>query len=169
MAYNIVTNSIVMSEVKKCRYFRVNLGLASTIDKNGNRELNDKDKFSFFYNSQYKTTIYAQGNVGDIKFYVDLFIKEPLMGVYISDEFEEFIIEVDFELIKEKGIDYFLGYILKKVEEEHENKIKLKAEKKIEKKPEGNADLVTINPGAVKYEDLKAFLDKQNKERYKIN
>ena len=66
MAYNVVTNSFVMSEVKRCRYFKINLGVASTVDRNGNREFNDQDKFSYYYNTQYRTTIYAQGNVGDI-------------------------------------------------------------------------------------------------------
>lgn len=169
MAYNIVTNSVVMCEVKKCRYFKVNLGLASTMENNGNREFNNKDKFSFYYNSQYKTTIYAQGNVGDIKFYVDVFVKDLVMAIYVGPEFEEFLIEVDFEMIKEKGIDFYLGYILKKVEEENEERIKLNVEKKMEPKPVGNPELVTYNPGSVKYEDLKAYLDQQNKERYKTN
>lgn len=169
MAYNIVTNSVVMYEVKKCRYFKVNLGLASTMEKNGNREFNVSDKFSFYYNSQYKTTIYAQGNVGDIKFYVDVFVKDPIMAIYVGPEFEEFIINVDFEMIKEKGVDFYLGHILKQVEEEHEERIKLNTQKKMEPKPDGNADLITFNPGAVRYEDLKAYLDRQNKERYKTN
>ena len=42
MAYNIVTNSVVVYEVKKCRYFKTNLGIAATVDKGGNRQFNDK-------------------------------------------------------------------------------------------------------------------------------
>ena len=167
MAYNVLTNSFVMSEVKRCRYFKINLGVASTVDRNGNREFNDQDKFSYYYNTQYRTTIYAQGNVGDIKFYNDLFIKDPLMAVYVGQQNEEFIIDVDFELIKEKGIDFYLGHILKKIEEEHEERVKLNIEKKSEPKPVGNSDMVTFNPGAVRYEDLKAYLEKQNSQRYK--
>lgn len=167
MAYNMVTNSFVIQEIKKCRYFKVNLGLASTIDRNGNREFNTNDKFAYYYNSQYKTTIYAQGNVGDIKFYTDVFIQEPLLAVYVGPEHEEFIINVDFDLIKEKGIDFYLGHILKKVEDEHEERVKLNVEKKTEPKPAGNADIIKMNPGAVKYEDLKAFLEQQNAQRYK--
>ena len=119
------------------------------------------------YNSQYKTTIYAQGNVGDIKFYTDVFIQEPLLAIYVGPEHEEFIINVDFELIKEKGIDFYLGHILKKVEEEHEERIKANTEKKVEPKPTGNSEMVTFNPGAVRYEDLKAYLEIQNAQRYK--
>jgi hypothetical protein len=167
MAYNVVTNSFVIQEIKKCRYFKINLGLASTVDKGGNREFNDKDKFSFYYNTQYRTTIYAQGNVGDIKFYTDVFIKDPVMAIYVGPENEEFLIDVDFGLIKEKGIDFYLGHILKKVEEEHEERIKANTEKKAEPKPAGNSEMVTFNPGAVRYEDLKAYLEQQNAQRYK--
>lgn len=167
MAYNVVTNTFVIQEIKKCRYFKINLGLAATVDKNGNREFNDKDKFSYYYNSQYRTTIYAQGNVGDIKFYTDVFIKDPVMAIYVGPENEEFLIDVDFELIKEKGIDFYLGHILKKVEEEHEERIKANTEKKAEPKPVGNSEMVTFNPGAVRYEDLKAYLEQQNAQRYK--
>jgi hypothetical protein len=167
MAYNIVTNTFVIQEVKKCRYFKINLGLAATVDKNGSREFNNKDKFSFYYNSQYRTTIYAQGNVGDIKFYTDVFIKDPVMAIYVGPENEEFLIDVEFQLIKEKGIDFYLGHILKKVEEEHEERIKANTEKKVESKPTGNSEMVTFNPGAVRYEDIKAYLEIQNAQRYK--
>ena len=167
MAYNVVTNSFVIHEIKKCRYFKINLGLAATVDKNGNREFNDKDKFSYYYNTQYRTTIYAQGNVGDIKFYTDVFIKDPVMAIYVGPENEEFLIDFDFELIKEKGIDFYLGHVLKKVEEEHEERIKANTEKKAEPKPTGNSEMVTFNPGAVRYEDLKAYLEQQNAQRYK--
>jgi len=167
MAYNVVTNTFVIQEIKKCRYFKINLGLASTVDKGGNREFNDKDKFSYYYNTQYRTTIYAQGNVGDIKFYTDVFIKDPIMAIYVGTENEEFLIDVDFELIKEKGIDFYLGHILKKVEEEHEERIKANTEKKAEPKPAGNSEMITFNPGAVRYEDLKAYLEQQNAQRYK--
>jgi hypothetical protein len=59
--------------------------------------------------------------------------------------------------------------VLKNVEEEHEKRIKENTQKKMEPKPTGNPDLVTFNPGSVTYEDLKAFLEKQNAERYKNN
>jgi hypothetical protein len=169
MAYNVVTNSLVVHEIKKCRYFKINLGLASTMDKNGQRLFNDADKFAQYYNSQYNTTIYAQGNVGDIKFYNDVFIKEPMMAIYVGPTYEEFIINVDFSIISEKGIDFYLGHVLKQVEEEHEKRILENTTKKVEEKPKGNPDLITFNPGSVRYEDLKAFMEKQNAQRYSNN
>lgn len=169
--YNVVTNSIVIYEIKKCRYFKINLGIASTKEINNEKVYNDVDKFAYYYNLQYRTTIYGQGNIGDIKFYTDLYIKEPVMAIYVGPEFEEFLINVDFNLIKEKGIDSYLGYILKKVEEEHEKRIeenKAKQNKKEDVKI-GNPNIISNNPGAVRYEDIKAYIEKQNSERYKIN
>lgn len=167
MAYNIVTNSEVVKEIKRCKFFKTNLGLASTIDKGGNRILNEADKFSYYYNMQYKTTIYAQGNIGDMKFYTDLYIKEPIMAIYYGPNSEEFIFNVDFKIISEKGIDWFLGNMLKEVESLYEQRVKDNTEKEKEVKKEGNPDLVTFNPGAVTYSDLKSYLEKQNSERYK--
>jgi hypothetical protein len=167
MAYNVVTNSMVLQEVKRCRYFKTNLGLAATVDKNGERTFNDADKFAYYYNTQYKTTIYAQGNIGDIKFYTDVFIKDPVIAIYVGHQFEEFIIDVDFNLIKEKGIDFYLGHVLKIVEEEHEERILSETIKQNEPKPSGNAETVMVNPGSVRYEDIKAFIEQQNSNRYK--
>ena len=37
----------------------------------------------------------------------------------------------------------------------------------MEPKKVGNPEMITFNPGAVTYEDLKAYMEKQNAERYK--
>jgi hypothetical protein len=37
--------------------------------------------------------------------------------------------------------------------------------KKKEEKPKGDADKITVNPGNVTWEDLKAFMDKKNKNQ----
>jgi hypothetical protein len=76
---------------------------------------------------------------------------------------------MDYDLLKQKGIDFYIGHILKSVEEQYEERVKNEELRKLEEKPEGNADMITINPGSVTYADLKAYLDKRNKERYKNN
>lgn len=170
MAYNIVTNLKIISEIKKCRYFKVNLGLASTMEtKNSDdRTLNDKDKFAFFYNTQYKTTIFGQGNIGDIRFYVDHYIKDDVLAVYYN--MEEFIFDFDNAMVKEKGIEFYLGHLLKNIETEHEERIKASEEKKIEtQKRKADPNLLTNNPGSVRYEDIKAYMDQKNRERYSQN
>ena len=169
MAYNVVTNTFVIQEVKKCRYFKINLGLAATVDRNGNREFNDKDKFSYYYNTQYRTTIYAQGNVGDIKFYIDHGIKDNTFAIYTGDTFEEFLYTFDYSYIKGKGIDNYLGFLLKDVDLKYEEMVKNNELKKLEIQQEGDPEAIFRNPGNVTYADFKAYLEKKQKERYKNN
>lgn len=164
---HVVSSFYTVNEFKRSRYFRQNLGLVATIDKGGKRVLNKNDKFSYYYNNLYKTTIYGQGNVGDIKFYTDHYIKDETFAVYYGDNFEEFLFKFDKDLVKDKGIDFYLGYIIKQVEEQYEEKVKNDELKKLEPEPQGNADMITKNPGAVTYADLKAYLDKRQKERYR--
>lgn len=162
---SIVSSFQTLQEFKKSRYFRVSLGLVPTIEKNGTRIYNDKDKFAKFYNIRYNTTIYGQGNVGDIKFYVDHYIKDKSFVVY-TDDLQEFLFELDNLLIRDKGIEFYLGHILKTVEEEYDERVKANEIKKIEDKPIGFSDKIFSNPGNVNYEDLKAYLLEKNKNRY---
>lgn len=167
MAYNIVTNLKVINEVKKCRYFKVNLGLSATLEsKNSDdRILNDKDKFAHFYNTQYKTTIYGQGNIGDIRFYVDHYIKNEDLAVYYN--MEEFIFNFDKQMVRDKGIEFYLGHLLKSIETEHEERIKSAEEKKIEaEKRKADPSLLAKSPGSVTYDDIKAYMEAKNRARY---
>lgn len=166
MAYNVVTNSRLINEFKKSRYFRVNLGIVNTVEKNGSRSLNDRDKFAHFYNSNYKTTIFAQGNIGDIKFYIDHYIHKDILAFYYNNE--EFLFDFDRSMINEKGIDFFLGHIIKKIETEYEDRIKQSELRKSEEKRDGDPNIIINNPGSVTYEDIKAYLQKQNSMRYNV-
>ena len=162
---NIVTNYQILQEFKKSQYFKVNLGLVATVEKNGTRKFNQSDQFAFSYNNNYNTTIYGQGNVGNIKFYTDHFITDPIFVVYTTD-FEEFIFDFDRGMLKDKGIDLYLGYIIKTVEEQYDEKVKANELRKVEEKPKGNSSNILNNPGNVNYEDLKEYLKNKNKERY---
>lgn len=163
---NIVTKFQLITNIKTSRYFRVSLGLIPTVEKNGSRKYNDKDRFSFYYNNAYNTTIYGQGNVGNIKFYTDHYITEDVLAVYYGENFEEFIFDFDFAMVKEKGMDFYLGHILKESEIKYEEKKKNDELKKAEEKPTGNADLILQNPGAVSYADIQAYMEKKRQERY---
>lgn len=169
MGLHVVSGYHTIQNFKKSGFFKNNLGLVQTVDKNGRRTFNDKDKFSYFYNNQYRATIYAQGNIGDIKFYTDHFIKDNTFAVYYSDNFEEFIFDFDFNIVKEKGIDFYLGHILKTVETQYEERVRKEELRKIQEQPKGNPDMVIMNPGSVTYADLKAYMEKRNQERYKNN
>jgi hypothetical protein len=162
--YNIVTKSSIINDIKKSRYFRQSLGLVTTVEHNGQRKYNEKDKFSFFYNTTYKTNINMQGNLGDIIIYLDYYIHEEVLALYYNQE--EFIFQYDKKMVKDKGIDFYLGHILKTVETQYEERIKDAEGKKIEVKKEGNAETLKVNPGMVTYDDLKAYLAEKNKNRY---
>jgi hypothetical protein len=162
---NIVTNYQILQEFKKSQYFKVNLGLIPTVEKNGTRKFNDNDQFAFSYNNAYNTTIYGQGNIGNIKLYTDHYITDPIFVVYTTD-FEEFIFDFDKIMLREKGIDKYLGFIIKTTEEQYDERVNTNALKKAEEKPKGNAENIFANPGNVNYEDLKEYLKNKNKERY---
>ena len=68
-----------------------------------------------------------------------------------------------------KNIDSYLGFLLKDVDEKYDEKVKNDELKKLEPKPAGIAENIFKNPGNVTYEDLKAYLEKKNQERYKNN
>jgi hypothetical protein len=167
MNVNIVTNYQLINQVKTSRYFRVSLGLVATVEKNGARKYNDADRFSHFYNNSYNTTIYAQGNAGNIRFYTDHYITEPILAVYYGDNFEEFLFDFDFKIVKEKGMDFYLGHILKEMELKYEEKRKNDELKKLEEKTPGNPEMISQNPGSVSYADIEAYLEKKRQERYK--
>ena len=118
MKYNIVTNYRINQIIKQSsKYYKVHLGHAITMDSNkGDRELNKGDDFAYFYNTLYRASALGQGLIGDIRFYTDHIIMEDLIAFYIDKE--EFIYEFDEKMIKEKGVDAFLGSILKKSEDE---------------------------------------------------
>ena len=162
---NIVTNYQILQEFKKSRYFKVNLGLVATVEKNGSRTFNKDDNFAFSYNNNYNTTLYGQGNVGDIKFYVDHYIKDDTFAIYTGDNFEEFIYTFDLGMVREKGIEFYIGHLLKDVDSKYEEKVKNDELRHLEEKPKGNASKIIKNPGAVTYEDLKAYLDEERKKR----
>ena len=169
MSLNIVFSYPQSQMFKSSRYFRQNLGLVTTVESNGRRGMNKNDPFSYFYLTQYKTTIYAQGNVGDIKFYIDHGIKDNTFAIYTGDTFEEFLYTFDYSYIKGKGIDNYLGFLLKDVDLKYEEMVKNNELKKLEIQQEGDPEAIFRNPGNVTYADFKAYLEKKQKERYKNN
>ena len=101
--YNVVTNQNIINDIKTSKYFKINLGMSITTEGKEGRILSDKDHFAASYNYQYKTSIYAKGNIGGIKFYLDHFIKDDVLAIYYN--LEEFVFEYDRKFAIEKGID----------------------------------------------------------------
>ena len=168
MKYNIVTNRKISDIFKyKSRYYRVNLGVISTIEsRSGDRTFNTLDDFAFFYNNMYRTTIYGQGNIGNIFIYIDMYIKEDKIAFYFDKE--EFIFDFDEKMVNEKGADFYLGHLIKTIETEHQERLVKKQETIEEQKKEvGDPSRIFDNPGSVKYADLKAYMEKIRLERLK--
>jgi hypothetical protein len=163
MALNIVSNTNVIVKLSTSKYFRRSLGLVQTVEKGSSRVLNQKDPFNYFYSMRYNAMLYGQGNVGDIKFYVDQYILEDALAVYYGDNFEEFVFEFDSKYVDEKGADSYLGFILKECDRRYEE-LKVNNElKKLEPKPQGHADKLVNNPGQVTYEDVKAYMEEKRR------
>lgn len=163
MEYNIVTNLKINQYLKSnSKYYKVSLGQSLTFeDRSGERVLNQKDQFSFVYNKFYKAQIMKHGSIGDITFYTDHDIREDVMALYIDRE--EFVHPYDERFIKEKGVDAFLGHILKISKEEYEQMNK--SEEVTNEIKQGNSEKLLQNPGSVTYADIKAFMEKKNAER----
>jgi|LakMenEpi03Aug12_release.lakeMendotaPanAssembly.Ray.scaffolds.fasta_scaffold108730_2 hypothetical protein len=162
MEYNIVTNYKINQIFRqKSKYYKINLGQAITIEsRTGDRELNTNDKFAFTYNVYYKTGILRQGSIGDITFYTDHFINDDVVRLYIG--VEEFIHKINFRKLEEIGIDGFIGDILKKSKEEYDLMMEESKENgDSESESNGVSEKVILNPGAVTYEDLKAYMENQ--------
>ena len=85
------------------------------------------------------------------------------MAFYLNAE--EFIFNYDWQTVKSKGIDFFIGSIIKKIEVDESEKAKEAQDKKIEIKQEAYAEKVIVNPGAVTYDDLKAYMAQKNQSR----
>jgi hypothetical protein len=133
-------------------------------DRSGERVMNKNDQFAFVYNHHYKSSILKQGIIGDIEFYTDHLISEKEFRLYIDRE--EFIYEFDQKSVTEKGIDAYLGHILKISKEDYQE-IVLEKENSTKKAKKGVADKVINNPGSVRYEDLQAYLNEKGSYRLK--
>jgi hypothetical protein len=132
--------------------------------QSGDRLYSQKDDFAYFYNTLYKTTIYGQGNIGDIFIYTDHHIREDKLAFYFDKE--EFIFDFDNKIVNEKSVDFYLGSLIKKIEEEHQERL-VKKEVEIEKQKIeiGDPSKIFANPGNVRYADLKAYMENLRKNR----
>jgi hypothetical protein len=167
MSYNCVASLSVIQELKKCKYFSRDLGSTITVpDKNGDRVFNQKDQFSYIYNVHYKASIQRMGNIGDIVIYVDHQLIKPVILLYKNSE--EIVEEYNYQIAKEKGIESYLGSLLKRLEEHCQSLIdKEEASKKVVVEvKKGSADVITMNPGNVKYEDLQVYLKQKAQNRF---
>lgn len=157
--YQIVTNHYVMSYIKQSEFFVTNLGVSATMDRNGDRLLNEDDKFAGSYTLQYKTHVFAQGTIGDIFFYVDYSIVDNSIAAY--HKLEEFIFEFDEVWVREKGVSSYLGFLLKSIDTDYAKRKGLNQPDTNQSKKEGQPEKIMVNPGAVTYDDIKAYIQQK--------
>jgi len=165
MKVNIVSNYQINKYIKEnSKHYQVDLGFSiMSKEKGGELSLNKEDQFSFVYNNQYKTTIHKQGKMGDINFYTDHYINDDAIVIYLDRE--EFVYSFDFNYVNQKGVDNFMGSLLKRSELELDKITNPSVDQKDIKK-QGDAKKIYENPGSVIYEDIKSYLDKKNAERF---
>ena len=165
MAYYIVSNNRIITELAKSSVFKIDLGFSATLPTtNGFRKVNENDEFAASYNSFYKTSLSKKGKIGDIHFYIDNYINENVMACYKN--YEEFIYEFNPNYIKDFGVDSYIGHLLKKTDQDYQERTKkeIPIEENKVTKPKGNADILTKNPGAVTYADLAKYLEEKRKK-----
>ena len=94
--------------------------------------------------------------MGNIRFYTDPYIKGDKIALYYN--LEDFIFDFDHEYVKNNSIDSYLGFLIKKIETEYEDRIqKAKEEKEIAETVVGDPDKIRNNPGMVTWADLVAY------------
>ena len=165
---NIVTNYKITQLLKDSKYCKITLGFASTAVNtiSGERLLSPKDDFAYFYNKTYNTTIYMQYKIGTIVIYVDHYILEDKIAFYFDKE--EFIFDLDNDIIKEKGVDFYLGHLIKKIDIEKQKRMDEENSKKEETiKYVPDPGKIFANPGQATYAAMLAYLEKKKSERLK--
>jgi hypothetical protein len=159
MEYNVVTNQRILSVIKPYKNFRKSMGFTATMEVNKERVWNEADKFALFYNKRYKAAILGEGYIGDISFYNDHLIREDQLAIYVGEE--EFVFDFNWKLYKEKGIEWYLGYLLKDVDFKLQEISKPKVEIKNQPKKGNPYKLVyghkDYSPGNTSWDDIKAY------------
>jgi len=161
MEYNVVTNIRVINEIKKYKNFKVSLGYSNYSGNHEEKSLNDKDRFAYYYNTKYNTTIFGQGYIGDINFYVDHYIVQDEIAIYFNKE--EYPFNWNWYVVKEKGVEWYIGSLLKNIHEQLDKKEEIEKQKLEGEVKKGDPYKVINNPGQVTFEDIKAYQEAKRK------
>jgi hypothetical protein len=101
-------------------------------------------------------------------FYVDHYIMEDVVAIY-KDE-NEFLFNIDLDMIRTKGINSYIGWLIREVDykvEEMKSSEEGTTEEKSDEvsKKVGDPNKIFNNPGQVTWEDLQAYLRNKNNNR----
>lgn len=160
--WNIIGDRYYIDFIQKnSKYFKQVLGQSITVEKNNNKELREGNFTTWYYNN-YKAIIFKQGEIGGLQFYIDYYLKKDILGFFMDGQLEthQYATEWDEDLIKEVGIDSWLGKKLKEIDEtiEENNEKKTKINTEV-----GDASKLTLNPGATTWADIKEYYQSKKK------
>jgi len=165
--YNFVSKKRIIDSFKSSSHFKTYLGYAMSVDDAGERKfkINDKDKFVQFYHNKYKIALLTEGNIGTLNFFSDYYIEDDIVVVFFNDK--DFVFKFEESELIGRGVDKYLGAIIKEIETKHEEELAnaggAKANKSITgTRPKGNPDKLINNPGSVTWEDIESYYKKKN-------
>jgi hypothetical protein len=164
--YNFVAKKQIIDSFKKSKHFKMNLGHSMSVDDKGQRKfrINDKDKFAKFYFNKYRIQLFSEGNIGQLNFFSDYYIEDDIVVVFFDDK--DFVFVHEPHTMKDKGVDSYLGSIIKEIETKYEEEIAGaggNVDSATANKSGGNADNLVNNPGSVTWEDIQAHIQRKKK------
>ena len=161
--YNFVTSPNLANIWKGSKLFKTSLGRSITKKSGEDKrkmEINNKDVFVKFYLEKKNKVPYLVGNIGQLNFFKDHYLKNDDITIFYSDK--EFNFEHNEEKLKKEGVNSYIGSFIKEIEEKYSDE--LVDVKPIDVTKEGDPRNLFKNPGTASYEDLKAYLKEKNKK-----
>jgi len=167
--YKFISSKSIISKFKSSRLFKTDLGKCFINDgKNGLKmDLSRQEEFVKVYFQQNESRmIFKEGNIGSIEFYSDPKIHNNVI-IYLGQEY--FVFQHDPNALSVKGIEKYLGSIIKEIETKNLLGNITNTETKRELTQEElyiqAQNKIKTNPGMVTYDDVKHLL--KNKRRNK--
>jgi hypothetical protein len=169
--YKIVSSKTIVSFFNSSKYFKKSLGkiYLGNVKNEMKLDLSKQEDFvKFYYEKSNGSKIFKEGNIGQIEFYTDFNIKNELIFFY---EQWDFTFQFNKQILNDKGIEGYLGSIIKEIETNYiENLKKTQKEKEVVKelspieKIEMAKQKLKTNPGMITYDDVKEIL--KSKKRF---
>jgi hypothetical protein len=157
--WNITGTKKFVDKLKQSKYYKQSLGQSLTVEKNGGRKMR-QDVFTSWYYKNSKALIFKQGEIGNIHFYIDYYLKEDVVGFFLQNDLDkhQYAINWEEEEIEENGIDNWLSNKLKEIDEQI-----LESDLNKENKDNiiGDENKLQMNPGSVNWKDIEAFYKKK--------
>jgi len=168
--YKFISSKSIISQLKHSKHFKTDLGRAF-INSGANNELkadlSRQEEFVKFYYKKYNEYLHKEGNIGQIEFYSDMKIKKDIVIYY--DKYD-FVFLHSPTIMRDKGIEKYLGFMIKEIETKHLPKIINKQTLDDQEAVLSEEDKMLLaeqkiknNPGMVTYDDIK-YLIKNRKQ-----